>query len=127
MILGIGVDAVKISRLEEKKRKNHSDFFASIFSTYEQEICTKSNGKMDTFAANFAAKEAFLKALGTGLSLNYPLSEIEIIRDKAGKPLFQFSDNIINYLKNKFEVLPSTHISLTHEDDLAIAMVVLEK
>jgi holo-[acyl-carrier protein] synthase len=127
MILGIGIDAVKISRLKEKNSTNHIDFFNAVFSVQEQQLCTKSNGKMDSYAANFAAKEAFLKAIATGLNIKFPLSEIEILRDEVGKPLFQFSENIKTYLENKFNVFPSVYISLTHEDDMAIAMVVIEK
>ena len=93
-ILGLGVDVVEINRF--KKIKNNKKIIKRIFTTYENRYCENKN-KILCFAKRFAAKEAFVKALGTGFRDEINLSSIEIRNSKLGKPSIVIS----KFLKKK--------------------------
>ena len=125
MIIGIGIDIVKIERM--KKWILRPLLMERYFHEKElEDVKTKDKeaGIAMFFAARFAAKEAFGKALGTGL-MGISLKEICVENNVNGKPM------IILYgkAKNAFEKTGGTkiHVSLTHETDNAIAVVVIEK
>jgi len=123
MITGIGVDAVYVKRMEKwvSNRKLLEKFFH-----FDEVAYVTSRGKSAalSLAARFAAKEAFGKALGTGLS-NITLKDIMVVNNDNGRPEIK----LFNTAQNAFEKTGANkvHISLTHERDSAIAMVVLEK
>lgn len=106
----IGVDIVSISRIEKAILKNEK-FKDKVFSKNEIEYCDKKPNKYESYAARFAAKEAYLKT-GNIEDLN----KIEIINDKNGKP---------NLYVNSKKVIGD--ISLSHDGDYAIAYLILEK
>jgi len=123
MITGIGIDIVDIKRME----KWHSN--ASLLDRYfhPDELSAavlRGKGAVQSLAARFAAKEAFGKALGTGLS-NITLKDIMVINMNNGKPEIQ----VFGTAKTALEKSGANrmHISLAHERDNAVAMVVLEK
>lgn len=99
----IGTDIVKISRIEKSIISEH--FIESVFTSEEAEYCRNA----ENFAGLFAAKEAYLKALGTGI--NCRLNTIEIAHDEKGKPFFK---NIQN-----------SDLSISHDGDYAIATVII--
>lgn len=122
MILGIGVDLVEISRAEEMLQKPH--FCARCFTEAERAyFAARGKTAAQSAAAAFAAKEAVLKALGTGLS-GAPLADIEVKHLKSGAPLL--------VLHGKALERASAHgphhmlLSLSHEAGMAVAMVVWE-
>ncbi len=123
MITGIGIDAVYIKRME--KWLTNRKFLEKFFHQDEVAFVT-SRGKSaaESLAARFAAKEAFGKALGTGLA-NITLKDIMVINNGNGRPEIK----LINSAQDAFEKTGANraHISLTHERDSAIAMVILEK
>jgi len=123
MITGIGVDAVYVKRMERwvANRKLLEKFFHHDEVAY---VTSRGNGAALSLAARFAAKEAFGKALGTGLS-NITLKDITVINNDNGRPEIK----LFNTAQNALEKTGANrvHISLTHERDSAIAMVVLEK
>ena len=82
-----------------------------------------SPARAESAAANFAAKEAFLKACGTGLA-GFALNEIAALRDERGAPYLAFSGRTAEFMETN---QLSAHLSLTHEADLAAAFVVLER
>ena len=86
-ILGIGTDIVNIDRLAKNFKKNSSRFKNKIFSLKEISYCNKKKNTIASFAKRFAAKEAFVKAIGTGFTNKIKFNEIEISNDKLGKPL----------------------------------------
>ena len=96
MIIGIGIDMIEVDRVNEKIDRNKS-FKEKIFSEGEILFCESRKNKTESYAARFAAKEAFLKATGLGLTLGYALSEIEVVNDDLGKPSF----NLIGDIKRK--------------------------
>jgi holo-[acyl-carrier protein] synthase len=123
MITGIGIDAVYIKRMEKwvSNRKLLEKFFHQDEVAY---VTSRGKSAAQSLAARFAAKEAFGKALGTGLA-NITLKDIMVINNGSGRPEIK----LFNSAREAFEKTGATkaHISLTHERDSAIAMVVLEK
>jgi len=123
MITGVGIDVVRVKRMEHWR----SD--AKLLERYfhPEEIATalsRENGAAMALAARFAAKEAFGKALGTGFS-NIILKDIMVINKNNGKPEIFVFGSAKNALENSGA--NRVHVSLTHERDNAIAMIVLEK
>jgi holo-[acyl-carrier protein] synthase len=124
MIVGNGVDIVEVSRIAEKLQKGNS-FRDKVFSSKEIEYCEKCAIPSESYAARFAAKEAFLKATGRGMLLGYDLNEIEVINDKDGKPSIKLNGDFQNYFnKNGWKVI---HVSLSHIQTMACAFVIIEK
>lgn len=118
MIFGIGIDIIEVSRLDK------ANIQKKVFTTNEIEYCEQKRFKAQYYAVRFAAKEAFLKALGTGLRDGIIWKDIEVVNDELGKP------SIVLHQKAKelFEKLhiSNIHVSLSHIKDLAIAVVILE-
>ena len=112
----IGIDIIKISRIEYMIRKYGKRFLDRIFSTSEQTYCSSKFMPFNSFAARWAAKEALIKAIGKG---NYSYKDIEIYVDKDGAPFFNFnSDSLIVKVKGK-----NISLSVSHDGDYAIANV----
>lgn len=118
---GIGVDMTQVSRIEKSLQKQN--FISFVYGLQEQALFWRSKPAYASLAANFAAKEAFSKALGTGVR-GFALNEVEVLRDKLGKPYFAFSGNALQLMqKNRLQA----QVSLSHEKDFAIAFVVIHK
>ena len=128
MIYGIGTDLIETSRFKEILRENNTKFLYRVFSEQEITYCRKG-AQVDTqaqcFAARFAAKEAFLKALGTGLGHGLRWKDIEIINDSSGKPLLKFSNQAEQIVQDAH--IEHVHVSLSHTVSQASAIVILEK
>ncbi|WP_058486264.1 holo-ACP synthase [Defluviitalea phaphyphila] len=122
MIIGIGTDIIEIKRIEEAIKKN-SRFIKKCFTEKERILFKEKKNKIQTIAATFAAKEAVAKALGTGFR-NFEFYDIEILRDKKGKPLVFLYRNAKEILK-KFK-RPQVLVSISHCKDYAIAYAVIE-
>ena len=123
MIFGVGIDLCDAGRLEKSLAKQ--SFLDHVFAPSEQALLASLGEKRraETAAANFAAKEAFLKACGTGLA-GFALNEIAALRDERGAPYLAFSGRAAEFMETN---QLSAHLSLTHEADLAAAFVVLER
>jgi len=122
MIVGIGTDITEIQRIETAIEKYGSRFADRIFTKTEQEYCESyKKGKYEHYAARFAAKEAFSKAIGTGITDGYKFNEIGIYNEKSGKPVIQLYGGLLEKWGDC-----EVHISLSHTGTLAIAMIVLE-
>ena len=119
MIYGVGCDLCEVGRIEKAK----DGFTARFFTVKEQELFARRNSAQ-TIAANFAAKEAFSKALGTGVS-GFGLRDIEVLRDEKGKPFINLYGGAEQICKD--EEIKKIHVSVSHTDELAMAYVVLEK
>ena len=124
MIAGIGIDIIEVDRIAEKIEKN-SGFKELVFSEKEIAYCESKTHKNEHYAARFAAKEAFFKALGTGWLNGTSFNEIEITNDEHGKPsiaLLGETSHVVNALR-----LANIMVSLTHIKTTASAIVVIEK
>ncbi len=124
MIAGLGIDMVEVERIEEKIRKDNG-FRELVFSENEIAYCESRTNKFEHYAARFAAKEAFFKALGTGWLNGTAFNEVEIINDDMGKPeivLLGETRSTISSM-NFNNIL----VSLTHIKKMASAVVIIEK
>jgi holo-[acyl-carrier protein] synthase len=125
MILGTGIDLVEISRIKKILDKENSSFADRFFHPNEVTYCQSKANPEQHFAARFAAKEAFLKALGTGISEGIELSKIEISHSSKGVPNFKIhSEKMIKLLDEKN--INKIHLSISHTDLNAIAQVIFE-
>lgn len=124
MIVGNGIDMVDISRVAEKLQKG-SGFREKVFSRREIEHCEKSAAPNESYAARFAAKEAFLKATGHGMLLGYDLNQIEVINDAKGKPFIKLTGKFQDFFNE--QGWKSIHVSLSHIQTTACAFVIIEK
>ena len=123
MIFGIGTDLCAADRMAAKLQK--PAFVQRVFSPAEQALLNERGGthRAETAAANFAAKEAFLKACGTGLS-GFALAEIGVLREASGAPRYALEGRAAAWAAaNRV----TAHLSLTHEAGLACAFAVLEQ
>lgn len=119
---GIGVDIVSIDRIAESIKRE--SFLHKVYG--KQEIRAFANTekiKTNSLAANFAAKEAFSKALGTGVR-GFDFNEVQVLRDNLGAPYFEFSGRAKEIVMGK---KLCCKVSLSHEKDKAIAFVVIEQ
>ena len=125
-IIGNGVDIVNNVRI--KKSIKDKKFINRIFTTNEINKSKKLSKKINYFAKRFAAKEAFVKALGEGFRNNINFNDIEITNDKKGKPMINISRNIKKFLKSKFKLQKyKIFLSLSDEKKYSIAYVIINK
>ena len=121
MIIGIGTDIIEIKRIDKVINRTNS-FIEKSFTNNEIEYFKSKGLKGNVIAGNFAAKEAISKAMGTGFR-GFGLKDIEVLRDKLGKPIVKLSDKIYELLDIKeFNI----HISISHSKENAIAYAVME-
>ena len=125
MIFGIGTDIVSYQRIRELDEKYGERFAQRILGDAELQEYAASNDKARYLMKHFAAKEAFAKAIGTGLRASVTLRRINIDHDDLGKPLLAFDDVLSNYVARLG--VTSHHLSISDEKDVAVAFVVLER
>ena len=125
MIFGIGTDIVDVKRI--KKMKSIDSFAKKILGDNEHlKYAALSESKKIFFVSKqFTGKEAFAKAIGTGISGDVNLKGIEILRDDKGKPIFNFDKRI--QIRLDHLGIKDSHVSLSDEEEYALAFVILEK
>jgi holo-[acyl-carrier protein] synthase len=124
LIFGTGIDIIEVDRVENQISKSDG-FRETIFTGREIGYCESKKNKSQHYAARFAAKEAFFKAMGTGWRDGMAFIEIEILNDELGKP------EVVLHGKTK-EVsekqgIKNIHVSLSHIKNLVTAIITLEK
>lgn len=124
MIFGIGTDVVEVSRIKDSIAEFGDVFARRILAESELESYQQSQIKARFLAKRFAAKEAFSKALGTGLRAPATLQNIAVTHDALGKPMLVFAPALQALLDEKH--ISHTHLSISDEKNLAAAFVVLE-
>ena len=125
-IIGIGVDIVENSRIEKSIQNNL--FLNRIFSKDEILISKKNKNKNMFFSKRFAAKEAFVKSLGTGFRKGINFKDISITNDKLGKPSFLITKKIKLFIKKKYKINNfNFFLSISDEKKYSIAFVILQK
>jgi len=122
MIIGIGTDLVKISRIE-KAGNGHPGFLERVFTAREREYCERKKYPAQHYAARFASKEAILKAFGTGMTSGMKWTDIEVLRGDGGGPIVNISGAARDLadLKGVKQVL----LSYSHDEGYAVAHAVL--
>ena len=124
MIHGIGTDIIEVHRIKDVMDRDIG-FLENIFTKDEIAYCDKMKLKQQHYAARFSAKEAFMKALGTGWRYGITFADIEVYHDSLGNPYIRLHGKAAELAKQKG--ITSIHVSLSHTKELATALVVLEK
>jgi len=124
MISGIGTDIVAIKRFQRFVDENNTAILHRLFTQLELEYCSAKKSAAASYAARFAAKEAFMKALGTGLRDGLSWQDMEVINDSHGKPELNLTGRANEMFVERR--ISNTFLSLSHDGDNALAMVVLE-
>ena len=125
-IIGNGVDIIKNSRINNSLKIK--GFLNRIFTEKEIQQGKKLKNKINFYAKRFAAKEAFVKAIGTGFRSEINFIDIEIKNYKSGKPYISLSKKLNNFLQKKFKIQKyKVFLSLSDEKDYSIAFVVIDK
>ena len=123
-IFGIGTDIVSVDRI--KNSLKNKKFIGRIFNEKEILKCKKNNNSINCYAKRFAAKEAFSKALGTGISNGINFNEIVVLNKKSGKPYISIIGQTKKILKKKFKRKKSKiSLSLSDEKKYAVAFVTI--
>jgi holo-[acyl-carrier protein] synthase len=124
MIVGIGTDVCSIERIERALERFGARFVNRILTPEERERFERTRDKPGHLAKRFAAKEAFAKAIGTGIHAPFTWKSVAVTRDPRGKPGLMPSAAMAKYLKKRG--VASSHVSLTDDAGVAVAFVVLE-
>lgn len=124
MIHGIGTDIVEVSRIEDALTRFGEAFAQRILTEREWLAFEQSQTRARFLAKRFAAKEAFAKALGTGLRAPATMQNIGVTHDDLGKPVLDLSLELQSVLDQRG--IRATHLSISDEKALAVAFVVLE-
>jgi holo-[acyl-carrier protein] synthase len=124
MIVAIGIDLVEIFRIEEVFARRGDRFRKRVFTEGEVDYCERRASKIASYAARFAAKEAAMKALGTGWSDGVGWKDVEVVSGPSGAPMIQLHRNALERMREIGAT--RAHVSLTHTGSLAMAEVVLE-
>jgi len=125
MIKGIGIDVVHVPTIQSLLDARTEEYLRDVFTEGEIERCRASPNALERFATRFAAKEATMKALGLGWEKGgIDWTDIEVVADEHGKPLVRLAGNA--QVKALAMGVKTAWVSLTHEENAAIAMVVLE-
>jgi len=124
MIVGLGVDIAEIDRIEAAIGRHGQAFLDRIFTPGEIAYCERHKKKFERYAARFAAKEATMKALGTGWRNGVRWVDLEVVREPSGKPTMQLHGRA----RQIADALGVKHISLsqTHSGNTAFAQVIFE-
>ncbi|HEX5734139.1 MAG TPA: holo-ACP synthase [Blastocatellia bacterium] len=124
MIIAIGIDIIEIARIEEVFSRQGERFRKRVFTEIEIEYCERRASRMSSYAARFAAKEAAMKALGTGWSDGVRWRDIEVARGDTGAPALHLHGRALERLHQIGA--RRAHLSLTHSEQIAMAEVILE-
>ena len=127
-ILGMGIDIIENYRLKKILLKKESNFKKKIFTINEIAYCEKKSNSISCYSKRFAAKEAFVKALGIGFRKNINFKDIEVVNNTYGKPYISINKKIANKIKTLFKVKKfNILLSISDERKYSIASVIISK
>ena len=124
MIVGLGLDIAEVDRIEAAIVRHGAPFLERLFTPDEVSYCEKHKNKFERYAARFAAKEAAMKALGTGWSHGVRWRDIEVVREPTGKPTLRL-DGVARQVADRLGV-KNISVSITHSGNQALAQVIFE-
>jgi holo-[acyl-carrier protein] synthase len=124
MILGLGTDLVEVVRIRHSISRYGERFLTRVFTERERGYAASKANSAERFAARFAAKEAGMKAIGTGWNRGVRWKDFEVVNQPSGRPTLQLS-GIAQEIASRLGV-QRISISLTHTAEMAFAVVVLE-
>ncbi|MCK9204793.1 MAG: holo-ACP synthase [Bacteroidales bacterium] len=123
MIAGTGIDIIEVDRIQ-KVMERDIGFREKIFTPGEIAYCESKKNKYQHYAARFSAKEAFMKAIGTGWRFGIRFAEIDIVHDDLGRPYIRIYGKANDLLADL--QITKIHVSLSHLKELATAIVIIE-
>lgn len=123
MIAGTGIDIIEVDRIQ-KIMERDIGFREKIFTPGEIAYCESKKNKYQHYAARFSAKEAFMKAIGTGWRFGIRFAEIDIVHDDLGRPYIRIYGKANDLLADL--QITKIHVSLSHLKELATAIVIIE-
>lgn len=124
MIVGLGLDIAEIDRIAAAIMRHGAPFIERLFTPSETAYCEKHKNRFERYAGRFAAKEAAMKALGTGWSHGVRWRDIEVAREASGKPALHLS-GVARELADRMGV-KNISLSITHSENVALAEVIFE-
>jgi holo-[acyl-carrier protein] synthase len=124
VIVGLGVDIAEVQRVRAAIERYGELFLRRVYAPKEREYCERFKNKFERYAGRFAAKEAAMKALGTGWSRGVRWVDLEVVREKGGRPTIVLAGEA----KKVADRMGVKHIalSITHTDRQALAQVIFE-
>jgi holo-[acyl-carrier protein] synthase len=126
MIFGIGIDTIEVPRIERSIAEYGAQFLERIYTPDEVAYCNWRKFSAEHFAARFAAKEAFAKAIGTGIRQGFIWKEVEVSKERTGKPLILLAGSMTEKVRKRIGSDFRIQLSLTHTKTIAEAMVIIE-
>lgn len=123
MIYGVGIDIIKIGRIQNAVERWGEDFLNRVFTREEKSYCYSKKVPFLSLSVRFAAKEALVKAIGSEIHVSY--KDIEVVTSDKGKPYIKLYGEVKKYFIEKN--INRIHLSLSHEREFGIAYVVLEE
>jgi holo-[acyl-carrier protein] synthase len=124
MIVGTGIDITEVPRIAAAIERFGERFLRRVYTDRETAYCRAKKNAVERFAARFAAKEAAMKAIGTGLRHGVTWRDVEVGREPGGRPTILFHGRAAEFATRLG--MRRAHLSLTHSEQHAIASVVLE-
>jgi holo-[acyl-carrier protein] synthase len=124
MIIGLGVDITQIDRIEAAIARRGRALLERLFTPSEIAYCEKHRNRAERFAGRFAAKEAAMKALGTGWARGVRWRDIEVVREPSGKPTLKLS-GATRAIADRLGV-KNIALTITHDGNTALAQVIFE-
>ena len=124
MIVGLGIDIAEVGRVKAAIERYGETFLRRVYTANERQYCERFKNKYERYAGRFAAKEAAMKALGTGWSRGVRWVDVEVVREKGGRPTIKLAGEagkVADLL-----VVKNIALSITHTADQAFAQVVFE-
>jgi holo-[acyl-carrier protein] synthase len=125
MIVGLGIDIAEVDRIESAIRRYGQRFLQRVFTAAEIEYCQSKANAFERFAGRFAAKEAAMKAIGTGWRRGVRWRDFEVVREPSGRPSIRFSGVAAGFAERLG--MKRALVSITHTAAQAIAQVILEQ
>jgi len=123
MIAGIGIDLIEVEKIV--KNIHSKVYLRKVFTEAEIEECRSAINPAERFAGKFAAKEAFMKAIGKGIRQGVWFTQIEVLNEESGAPYIRVNSEVETSI-NKLGV-KNIHVSVTHTKSMAAAIAILEK
>ncbi len=124
MIVGTGIDIAEVPRIAESITRFGDRFLRRVFTDGERRYCDSKANRMERYAARFAAKEAAMKAIGTGWNFGVRWQDVEVSRHPSGRPTIVFHGKAAEFAAKLGA--RAAALSITHTKDQAMAMVILE-
>ena len=126
MIYGIGIDTIEVDRIARSIAVYGDQFLNRIFSPEEIRYCSGRPHAAEHFAARFAAKEAYAKALGTGVRRGFVWKDVSVTKLRTGQPVLLLTGEMPARAEQRIGCRPRLYLSLTHTRTLAEAIVTIE-